>query len=116
MFRLLPLLILAAIFVGIPAPAAAQDSASAGKCPPPSRNDGTVETIHGISVADPYRWLEDQKSPETRAWIEAQDRCTDAVLDSFPGRAHITKRLTALMKVDSFGLPVERNGYYFFAK
>jgi prolyl oligopeptidase len=116
MFRLLPLLILAAIFVGIPAPAAAQDSASAGKCPPPSRNDGTVETIHGISVADPYRWLEDQNSPETRAWIEAQDRCTDAVLDSFPGRAQITKRLTALMKVDSFGLPVERNGYYFFAK
>jgi prolyl oligopeptidase len=113
---MIPLVILAAIFGGIPAPAAAQSNGPAGKCPPPSRNDGTVETIHGVSVADPYRWLEDQNSPETRAWIEAQDRCTDAVLDAVPARAQITKRLSELMKVDSFGLPVERNGYYFFAK
>ena len=115
-FAMVPLLILAAFFVTISAPASAQEKAADGKCPPPSRNDGTVETIHGVSVADPYRWLEDRNSPETRAWIEAQDRCTNAVLDSVPGRAQITKRLTELMKVDSFGLPTERNGYYFFAK
>jgi prolyl oligopeptidase len=113
---MLPLLILAAIFSAILPSAAAQGNAGAGKCPPASRNDGTVETIHRVSVSDPYRWLEDQNSPETRAWIEAQDRCTDAVLDSVPGRAQITQRLTALMKVDTFGLPTERNGYYFFAK
>ena len=115
-FAMVPLLILAAFFGAISAPASAQEKAADGKCPPPSRNDGTVETLHGVSVADPYRWLEDQNSPETRAWIEAQDRCTNAVLDSVPGRAQITKRLTELMKVDSFGLPTERNGYYFFAK
>lgn len=113
---MIPVLLLAAIFGVIPSPAAAQEKAADAKCPPASRNDGTVEMIHGVSVADPYRWLEDQNSPETRAWIEAQDRCTNAVLDAVSGRALITKRLTDLMKVDALGLPRERNGYYFFAK
>ena len=113
---LLPLLILTAISGLIPRPAQAQEKVASEKCPPPTRKDDTVETIHGVSVADPYRWLEDQNSPETRSWIDAQDRCTDAVLDSVPGRTQISKRLTELMKVDSFGLPMERNGSYFFMK
>src|SRR5580698_4286024 len=92
----------------------AQDASS--KCPPVARIDDTKETIHGVSIADPYRWLEDQNSPETRAWIEAQDRCTAALLDAVPNRAEITKRLSDLMKVDSFELPLARNGDYFFLK
>jgi prolyl oligopeptidase len=116
MLPLIPLLILAGLSVLIPRPVRAQEKAASGKCPPPTRQDDTVETIHGVPVADPYRWLEDQNSPETRSWIDAQDRCTDAALDSEPGRAQITKRLTELMKVDSFGPPIERNGSYFFRK
>ncbi len=100
----------------IPAATFAQMSAEPPKCPPPTRKDDATEMIHGVSVADPYRWLEDQKSPETRAWIEAEDKCTAAVLDAVPGRAEISKRLGELMKVDSIGLPRERNGAYFFAK
>lgn len=87
-----------------------------GKCPPETRKDDVVETIHGVSVADPYRWLEDQTSPETRAWIEAEDRCTSAILDAVPGRAEIAKRLSELMKVESIGSPRERHGVYFFSK
>src|SRR5271155_4457984 len=83
----------------IPTAAFAQVSAEPPKCPPPTRKDDVVEMIHGVSVADPYRWLEDQKSPETRAWIEAEDKCTAAVLDAVPGRADISMRLGELMKV-----------------
>src|ERR1700733_1915766 len=93
----------------------AQDK-PAGKCPPQTHKDDVVETIHGVSVSDPYRWLEDQKSPETRAWIEAEDKCTAAVLEAVPGRAEISKRLSELMKVPSVGLPRERHGVYFFVK
>jgi prolyl oligopeptidase len=110
------LLILSAFSGFAPRPLHAQAKAAGEKCPPATRKDDTVETIHGVPVADPYRWLEDQNSPETRSWIDAQDRCTDAVLDSVLGRMQIEKRITELMKVDSIGLPVERNGSYFFAK
>lgn len=94
----------------------AQESAAPGKCPPATRKDDVVNVIHGVSVADPYRWLEDQNSPETRAWIDAEDKCTAAVLDAVPGRPEIQARLTELMKVDSIELPRERNGVYFFEK
>jgi prolyl oligopeptidase len=112
--RFISFLIFAA-FVGLN-PAHAQAIPAGKKCPPPTRRDDAVETIHGVSIADPYRWLEDQNSPETRAWIEAQDRCTAALLEAAPNRAEITKRLSELMKVDSFDVPVARNGYYFFLK
>ncbi len=93
-----------------------QQASATAKCPPESRKDDVVEQIHGVSIADPYRWLEDQQSPETRSWIEAEDKCTEAVLSAVPGRAEITKRLTELMRVDTVGLPQERGGVYFFAK
>src|ERR1700690_156363 len=87
-----------------------------GKCPPATRKDDVVDTLHGVKIADPYRWLEDQNSAETRAWIEAQDACTAAVLNVVPGRAAVRVRLSQLMKVDSFQPPIERNGVYVFAR
>jgi prolyl oligopeptidase len=94
----------------------AQENSAPQKCPPATRTDNVVEQIHGVSVRDPYRWLEDQQSPETRAWIDSQDKCTAALLSAVPGRAEIVNRLTALMRVDTVGLPQERAGTYFFAK
>lgn len=115
--RFASILILAAAVWGLhPAVLRAQAAPADKKCPPPTRKDNVVETIHGVSIADPYRWLEDQNSPETRAWIEAQDGCTAALLQAVPNRAEIAKRLSELMKVDSFDMPVERQGYYFFSK
>jgi prolyl oligopeptidase len=116
MFPLIAVLILAATSCLLPRSAQAQEKAANGKCPPPTRLDGTVEMIHGVSVADPYRWLEDQNSPETRAWIEAQNACTQSVLRTWPGNAAIAKRLTELLKVDTIHLPSERGGRYFYSK
>src|SRR5580704_1662182 len=92
----------------------AQDASS--KCPPVARIDDTKETIHGTVIADPYRWLEDQNSPETRAWIEAENKCTDAFLSQIQGRGGIEKRLGELLRVDVIGVPVERGGIYFYSK
>jgi prolyl oligopeptidase len=84
--------------------------------PPATRQQPVVETLHGVDVADPYRWLEDQQAPETRRWIDAQNAYTAAVLDPLPGRPQIEKRLAELMKVDIIGMPFERGGRYFFTK
>jgi len=84
--------------------------------PPATRVDNVKEVIHGVEITDPYRWLEDQKSPQTRAWIEAQNKFTRSILDPLPGRAALAKRLTELMKIDVVGMPQVRNGRYFFSK
>ena len=86
------------------------------KCPPAARVEDVAETMHGVVVHDPYRWLEDQNSPETRAWIDAENACTQAVLSKLPGQEAIAKRLGELIKVDTVGLPTERGGRYFYAK
>jgi prolyl oligopeptidase len=69
-------------------PASAQNPPAPAKCPPATRVD-TAKDIYGSTVvADPYRWLEDQNSPETRAWIDAEQKCTESVLSTLPGRAN----------------------------
>src|ERR1700729_4209764 len=113
LFRFIFFPLVAAILIaGTCVGARADGQQSGGKCPPTTRKDDVVDTLHGVKIADPYRWLEDQNSPETRAWIEAQDACTRAVLDAVPGRAKITARLSQLMKVESVNPPIERNGVY----
>ena len=84
--------------------------------PPPSRRDNFKETVQGVEIADPYRWLEDQQSPQTRAWIDAQNRYTRSLLDAWPGGEALRRRLSELMRVETIGLPVVRNGRYFFKK
>jgi len=94
----------------------AQSAPAEPKTPPPTRTDNVVEAFHGVEVADPYRWLEDQDSPETRAWIDAQNAYTDSLLAAIPGREQLKQRLTALLKIDFISLPYERKGRYFFLK
>jgi prolyl oligopeptidase len=84
--------------------------------PPPTRTDNVTETIHGVKITDPYRWLEDQKSPETRAWITAQAAFTRSFLDVLPGRPGIKDKLAGLMKVETMGPPVHRGNNYFFTR
>ncbi len=109
-FLLLALVILA--INGAPAMAGENDV----KCPPPTRVEDVKETIHGVVVSDPYRWLEDQNSPETRAWIDAQNACTQNALKALPGSQAISKRLGELIKVDTIHLPTARGGRYFYSK
>jgi prolyl oligopeptidase len=86
------------------------------QAPPATRAEDVRERLHGVEVADPYRWLEDQESPETRAWIEAQNAYSRAILDSLPARAAFRRRLEELMRTDVTLLPVERGGRYFFLR
>jgi prolyl oligopeptidase len=84
--------------------------------PGQARQDNVVEMLHGVEIADPYRWLEDQDSPPTRAWIEEQDAYTRALLAQMPHREQIARRLTELSRIDSTGIPTVRNGVYFFSR
>ncbi|HEY6332585.1 MAG TPA: prolyl oligopeptidase family serine peptidase, partial [Blastocatellia bacterium] len=84
--------------------------------PPTTRQDNFREVIHGVEIIDPYRWLEDQNSPETRQWIDAQNSYSHSLLDGLPSRAQIQKRLTELMRVDSVSRPMEQGGRYFLFK
>lgn len=74
----------------------------------PTRRDNTVETLHGVKVADPYRWLEDDASPEVAAWTDAENAHTRHVLDAIPGRAELEARMWSLHEVGSLGAPVPR--------
>src|ERR1041384_7172415 len=78
--------------------------------PPPSRVDNFREVIHGVEIIDPYRWLEEQDSPETRAWIDAQNKYTHSLLDSLPARPLIQKRLSELLRIDTVSTPFEQDG------
>ena len=60
---------------------------------PPSPQKPVTETLHGVSFTDPYRWLEDQSSAETRAWVDAQIKHTRSQLDPIAGRDGLRKRL-----------------------
>jgi prolyl oligopeptidase len=83
--------------------------------PPVARRENLVDIIHGVEVRDPYRWLEDGNSPETRAWIAAQQEYTASFLRT-SARENIRDRLAGLTKIDIVGIPFERHGYYFYAR
>ena len=77
---------------------------------------GQVDELHGVKIADPYRWLEEDQSPATRAWIAAQNRVTSSHLASIPQRDGIVRRLRELWNHERYGVPFERGGRYFFTK
>ena len=64
----------------------------------------------------PYRWLEDQDSPDTRAWIKAQNEYTESMLGALAGREQLKQRIAQFLKIDSVSAPRERRGRYFFSK
>jgi len=86
------------------------------KCPPATVTRVVHDAYASADIADPYRWLEDQNSPETRAWIEEEQKCTEAALSKLHGRAAIAKRMAELLHTDSLNAPTERGGRYFFSK
>jgi prolyl oligopeptidase len=70
---------------------------------PETRRDDVVDVLHGVEVADPYRWLEDGEDPDVRTWTTAQNDRTRAVLDALPGRKRLRDRLAALLGVRMVG-------------
>ena len=75
-----------------------------------------VENYHGTAVADPYRWLEDDNSAETKAWVAAQNKVTFAYLNAIPGRDAIKARLTKLWNFERYGVPFKEGGRYFYSR
>ena len=83
----------------------------------PATDKGSVTDSHfGVTVADPYRWLETdvRTSPEVRAWVDAQTTVTNKYLASLPRRAEIKARLTQLWNFEKFRVPRKAGGRYFF--
>ncbi len=90
---------------------------SADKLVYPVTNKGdVVDTIHGTPVADPYRWLEDDKSDETAAWVKEQNTLTFGYLGKIPYREAVRERLTQIWNYEKFGMPFREGDYIYFAK
>ncbi|HEV8481988.1 MAG TPA: prolyl oligopeptidase family serine peptidase [Blastocatellia bacterium] len=83
---------------------------------PESKRMDQVDDYHGTKVADPYRWLEDADSEETRAWVAAQNKLTHSYLDEIPARAQIKERLTKLWNFERFSAPFKEGDRYFYSK
>jgi prolyl oligopeptidase len=83
---------------------------------PATRASDQTDNYHGSQIADPYRWLEDPDSPETRAWVHAQNEVTFAWLGQIPARERIRQRLTRLWNYERFNLPHKKGGRYFYTR
>ena len=83
---------------------------------PETRKENVVDSYFGTEVEDPYRWLEDDNSAETAAWVEAQNEVTFGYLNQLPERERINSRLTELMDFPRVSAPSKRAGKYFYYK
>src|ERR1700758_4101314 len=81
---------------------------------PKAKTVDQVDDYHGMKVADPYRWLEDADSADTRAWGEAENKLTFGYLDQIPYRGAIRDRLLKLWNYERFTAPEQQGGRYFY--
>jgi prolyl oligopeptidase len=84
--------------------------------PPSTAVEPVTEVLHGVSLTDPYRWLEDQDSPRTRQWIEAQTQYAREYLDHLPGRRKIRERIREFLAVETYDTIQKAGNRYFFRK
>ena len=84
--------------------------------PPVAAIHAVIDDYNGTKITDDYRWLEDAKSPETRSWIDAENKYTQEYLSRVKIRPEILKQLTELERVDEYSVPRLRAGKYFFTK
>jgi len=83
---------------------------------PATRKIEHMDDYHGTKVADPYRWLEDETSPETAAWIEAQNAVTFPYLERIPFRKSLLERVTQLVDYERYSAPSRKGPYFFFSR
>src|SRR5437870_1092793 len=85
---------------------------------PPTARIDHVDNYHGVEVADPYRWLEEdvRKSKDVAAWVAAENEVTFAYLKTIPERESIRKRLTELWNYERYTAPHKVAGKYYFSK
>jgi prolyl oligopeptidase len=83
---------------------------------PQAKKTDVVHDYSGMKVADPYNWLEDTNSAETKAWVEAENKVTFGYLEQIPARARIKDRLTKLWNYERFTVPRMEGGRYFYSR
>ncbi len=83
---------------------------------PTARKSDQIDDYHGAKVADPYRWLEDLDSEETRNWVEAENKLTFGFLNEIPARSTIKERITRLWNYERFGVPFHEGNNYFYSR
>lgn len=83
---------------------------------PETAKTGVVDTYFGTSVPDPYRWLENDTSAQTAAWVAAQNKATGEYLSKIPFRGALLRRLTAVADYEKIGAPAKKHGKYYFYK
>ena len=83
---------------------------------PTTTQSTVVDNYHGTQVPDPYRWLEDDTSEATKAWVVAQNAVTSGYLNQLPQRLPIRDRMTKLFNFERFGTPFRAGGRYFFSR
>ncbi len=81
---------------------------------PDAKKVAHTDTYHGTAVSDPYRWLEDGESIETREWIERENEISFPYLENIPAREFVTNRMTELWDYEKFGMPWKKGGKYFY--
>ena len=83
---------------------------------PKTKKVDQIDDYHGTKVADPYRWLEDDNSAETKAWVQAENKVTFDYLNRIPEREQLKKRLTELWNYAKYSAPTKEGKYYFYSK
>lgn len=83
---------------------------------PVAKKIDQTDDYHGTRIADPYRWLEDANSAETKAWVEAENKVTQSYLAQIPQREAIRQRLTQLWNYERYSVPFKEGGRYFFSR
>lgn len=100
-------------------PTASGAPAAAGAMPtryPHSKRGDVVDVYHGETIADPYRWLEDDNAEDTKQWVIEQNTVTEAFLSAIPQREAIRTRLTEIWNYERYTLPFEKGGHYFYRR
>jgi len=83
---------------------------------PPASGGDEVETLHGESIPDPYRWLEQGDDPRTQAWTASQNALTESLLAAVPARARLRARLDELLSIGALSTPEPVAGRYFYQR
>ena len=83
---------------------------------PKAMKDDTVDLYFGVEVKDPYRPLEDDNSPETQAWVEAQNTVTQQYLAQIPFRDKLRSRLSEVWNYERISAPIKRHGKYYYSR
>jgi prolyl oligopeptidase len=83
---------------------------------PVTKKENVVDDYNGVKVEDPYRWLEDDNSEETKAWVQEENKATFDYLSKIPYRDKIKKRIEEMWNYPKYGAPFRKGDFYYFSK